>query len=543
MPSLSGNLLNKKLAFFIVFLALVMLATSGMWGVIETSEARYAEIAREMYLSGDWMHPRLMNIYHYHKPPVTYWLTAVAYWTFGINVFAVRFFLTIAFCIQVFLVFRIAHQLFGNEQAAYYAAVVYATLPIVLISVRGLTTDAYLMTFVLLTVHWWMRFLETHRGGYLWGMAVAAGLGFLTKGPVALVLPLFAMIGLRKYCPKPRIGAMRIFFAVLIFLTVSFSWFAVLTLEDPAFADYFFFRHVLDRVAHAEVFARAEPWYYYLPLLPVVYLPWITTVAGRVWKEDCENKQRPLVKSILIWWFFGPLALFSLFTSKLVLYILPLSIGFSLIAGYAIHLRGTITLKWVVAGLIFVVYAGLLLIPFLPGDYNYSPGMLVIPLLGLVITVGTLFFSPGKELLISLWSLLFASALMVYSALFFKLNSIQVNSTAAIATFIQKNGLRERDILICNEILPSLAFELNRDIIAVDAGTGPLKRETRFEQNDRWRDFLIKATDGPGNMKLRAALSTKAVVIAKKQLAPAISAVMKGQWQEKRFGKWIVYYN
>ena len=89
-----------------------MLVTANLWGVLETSEARYAEISREMQQSGDWMHPTLLGIHHYHKPPVTYWLTAASFSLFGVNDFAARFFLTIAFALQVYMIFLIAKSIF-----------------------------------------------------------------------------------------------------------------------------------------------------------------------------------------------------------------------------------------------------------------------------------------------------------------------------------------------------------------------------------------------------------------------------------------------
>ena len=57
----------------------------GSWGVTETSEARYAEISKEMLESGDFIHPTLMGIAHYHKPPLTYYITTVGYKIFGVS--------------------------------------------------------------------------------------------------------------------------------------------------------------------------------------------------------------------------------------------------------------------------------------------------------------------------------------------------------------------------------------------------------------------------------------------------------------------------
>ncbi|HEY4651774.1 MAG TPA: phospholipid carrier-dependent glycosyltransferase, partial [Pontibacter sp.] len=93
-----------------VVLAVMLLAllyNLGDWGVLETSEARYAEISREMLASGDWLHPRLLGILHYHKPPVTYMISSAGMAVFGINSFGVRFFLQISLLIQGVLVYRL----------------------------------------------------------------------------------------------------------------------------------------------------------------------------------------------------------------------------------------------------------------------------------------------------------------------------------------------------------------------------------------------------------------------------------------------------
>ena len=76
--------------------ALVLFFNLNSWSVTESSEARYAEISKEMLDTGDWIHPQLMGIYHYHKPPMTYWITAVSYKIFGVTPFAARFFLQLS---------------------------------------------------------------------------------------------------------------------------------------------------------------------------------------------------------------------------------------------------------------------------------------------------------------------------------------------------------------------------------------------------------------------------------------------------------------
>jgi 4-amino-4-deoxy-L-arabinose transferase len=103
--------------------------------------------------------------------------------------------------------------------------------------------------------------------------------------------------------------------------------------------------------------------------------------------------------------------------------------------------------------------------------------------------------------------------------------------------------LKDRNVLVINELLPSLAFELDKEVISVYAGNRSLKRETQFQADDRWKSFLLDATNTSGRMKLRPALGEPVVLVARKQLPDSITGLMRGHWREKKFGKWIVYYN
>src|SRR5690554_5858207 len=82
----------------------------GSWGVTESSEARYAEIPREMIETGNWTLPQYLQILHFDKPLMTYWITAIGIKIFGPTPFAIRFFLQIAFLIQIYLVYRISKE-------------------------------------------------------------------------------------------------------------------------------------------------------------------------------------------------------------------------------------------------------------------------------------------------------------------------------------------------------------------------------------------------------------------------------------------------
>ena len=150
--------MKNKLYILLVGIFILLILYLGNWGLTESSEARYAEIAREMVISGDYITPTLLGIKHLHKPPVTYYITALGYKIFGINEFGARFFMQLCLVFQLFLVFKITLFLYKNEKIAFAASLIYFSFPITVISVRTLTTDAYLTTFILASIFFWLKY-------------------------------------------------------------------------------------------------------------------------------------------------------------------------------------------------------------------------------------------------------------------------------------------------------------------------------------------------------------------------------------------------
>ena len=122
-PNFRQQLLSgpRCLALLLCLYCLLSLYGLGSWGLIETSEARYAEMGREMYLSGDVLHPTILGVRHYHKPPLTYAITAFAYQLFGVSTWSARIFLQIGLWLQLLLVYRIGRLLLPERRTALCA--------------------------------------------------------------------------------------------------------------------------------------------------------------------------------------------------------------------------------------------------------------------------------------------------------------------------------------------------------------------------------------------------------------------------------------
>ena len=265
---------HKEIVSLLFIAALILLSTVGTFGVIESSDARYAEIAREMFSSGDWLHPNLLDIHHYHKPPITYQITALGYELFGVNPFGARFFLQIAILIQMLLVYLLTLEFNHNKKVGLWAAGIYFSFPLVLIASRNLTTDAFLATFTLLSLYAWVRYRKSGQFLWLYVFTLALGLGFLTKGPVVFLAPvIFALLYNRMEKTKQAWSIHHIV-AWLLFIAIAASWFIYLAIDNPAFWDYFIERQTVDRFSH-NVFNRSEPFWYFIVLTPVLGMPWL----------------------------------------------------------------------------------------------------------------------------------------------------------------------------------------------------------------------------------------------------------------------------
>ncbi|ARS36222.1 glycosyltransferase family 39 protein [Pontibacter actiniarum] len=541
----SEHLRGGRLLYgLLLVLFLLLLYNLGGWGVIETSEARYAEISREMWQSGQLLHPRLLGIQHFHKPPVTYQVSALGMELFGPNAFGARFFLQVSLVLQVWLVYLIGKLLFRDGRQALLAAVVYLTIPAVLLSARNLTTDSFLTTFELAAIWAWLRYKADAKAGWLYLFYFLLALAFLTKGPVGLIFPALVAIGLAGgfTTAKKRSPAWHHVPAILLFLVIGGSWYAYLMLQDPQFVDYFLFKHTVQRYANPETFGRSKPWWFYLVLAPALSLPWsaILVVYFKKLKELPAQFKR-----LFILWILVPLVFFSFSGSKLILYILPLFAGQALLTAWLLRALSAEALRKVTRG--SLVYFGVLavaflLAPLLPVGIDLPLWALVFPVL-MLVGLFIVWRRPLPQLQALLaGALLFTLLLLPYSTHLMGHNPQLTNGSRPIANVIRQHNLAQRPILVYNKLLPSLAFELNRSIVSLEDGSSDLDREVQFERDERWREDFLRLEDPADAARLRQLLQQQPVLVVKNTLPKERQWLLQHFSQHVKVGKWTVFY-
>ncbi|MBX2958163.1 MAG: phospholipid carrier-dependent glycosyltransferase [Cyclobacteriaceae bacterium] len=545
-----NQLLSKPryaLILILFFLFTISLINLGSWGVIETSEARYAEISREMVDAADWMHPTLLGIKHYHKPPVTYWITAIGYKIFGVNAFGARFFLIVSYLLQILLVYFIARKILASDTDGLVAAVIYSSLPIVLTSARGLTTDSYLNTFILTSLASWIQWKSSGRIFWLYLIAGCLGLGSLTKGPVVLIVPVLVMLGVKPFVSVNRISfTAHYILAVLVFLAIGLSWFVALVLEDKNFIDYFLFRHTIERYAAAGVFKRSEPWWYYFAYAPLLAFPWILVLFFKVRNANNHTSFR-VIRQILIFWVGIPLVFFSISSSKLVLYVLPLYAGVALVCTY--WLRMLSQKQVIVFERIWLGYTGLMAVGLAVFFFGYKEIELPlwvrsIPFLFLLLMI---VLRQRKSISLRMkplvYGMLLTAFLMFVSSSVFRYNELKVNTTQPIAEWIERNGMSERQIMVYNRLLPSLSFHLQKQIVSLQDGNHNLNREIQFESDSTWRDNLFELNNEEDKARLLSILQEPAVLVVKGKFKPSAEWLEDYFSKRQKLGEWSIFYN
>lgn len=552
---------NNQLLYGLLIVTLIaLLFNLNSWGVLEASEARYAEISREMFRSGDLLHPTLLNIYHYHKPPVTFWLTGLSFQLFGVNAFSVRFFLQLSLVAQGGLVYLISQRLFVTSETlperlqtrSLLAAIIYLSFPLSLAGARNLTTDSFLTTFVLLVIYCMTAYYCQRQTWGIYGSALFIGLGFLTKGPAIFVVPFFfwgyLMLARRV---DYRVPVKHLAIALLLCLSLGLSWYVVVAQQFSGLGDYFIGRQVVARVADDQAFDRAKPNWYYPLILVTTTLPWGALWIIGLFRQDYKLFKVVDVRQLSLYWLGLPFIIFALSSSKLMMYLLPMYPGIALISACMLSDFVPKDLRRL-SQIFFYFYSGLGVLMLF--------GPLVARLMGIAIEISfPMILSAAFILVMPIWAyqkfqlsrlrlgmmvLSSVLAISLYSGYFLGANEMLVGGTRPIARFIQAQGLQDQPVMVYGKLLPSLAFNLDRDIITIsdEAEARGVKRETEFQIDDRWRQYWIYP-DQPDSMRYWERLvASPSVLVMRGSLPERRSQLLQRYSQIQTIGPWTVFY-
>jgi 4-amino-4-deoxy-L-arabinose transferase-like glycosyltransferase len=361
------------LSFFTFFLGL------GRQAITDSDEGYYAEASREMVESGDWLTPRFNYDNRFEKPPLYYWLTAATYFVTGTDEGAARFWSAMSGVGLVLLAWSIAG---GSARAkvAWLAGAIVATSFGCFSMARWALPDLPLTFFITLGIWAAVRASDANEGtaasrlGWWAVGGLSAGLGFLTKGPVALAVPAVVLLPLWvKARRSVRLDPRGIALAALLFTVIGVPWYVLMWREHGTdYLEGFFLGDNVKRFATPR-FNDARPIWYYLAVLLGGMLPWsiyLSTFACG-WILDRVRHPARLTDSHwrLLIWAGMPLLFYTASIGKQPRYILPVLIPIAILLAQALANRieaagggrrepglsgatwGTAALQLIVAGL------------------------------------------------------------------------------------------------------------------------------------------------------------------------------------------------
>jgi len=545
------NKIDRYYIFFILFVFALLIFGLGSYGLAETSEARYAEISREMFLSGDYLNPELLGIFHFHKPPITYYITTVGYRIFGINEFGARFFLQVAVIIQLFLVYGLANLLYKNKKVAFLSGLIYFSMPIVLISSRNLTTDAYLTTFILAAIYCWQYYVSHKRIIMLYSFYLLVGLALLTKGPVALLF-IITYIVIEKIIFKRglKMGVHHVM-GILLCLIVGASWYVLVMMENPKLWDYFIQKQLVSRI-NADSFNRAKPVWYYGLLLTGLIFPWWISIIPRFRSKIRAIKKLGEPSLLLLYSSLVVFVLFSVFTTKLILYILPMFWMPAVFIAAQIPQVSWMTRKYI--SLLYVTLISLLCLTVI-GIWIFKLPIIASTNYASLIALGILIFSlisfsvidNHKNYKPALMAAIFGAGLLLLSSVVLSDNSALINSTRDMVNFVNHISKdKNKTIVVDDYLLTSIPFYTGAQLITLKDDRNTTQRETQFENDEKWKQGLWDFNDCTTISKMDS-ISRKhgnfLILSEKEALQKDLSFLSSRYNSQKEYAKWRLYYN
>lgn len=358
---------RPTLILLVLLLSTVWFGTLNVRALIRPDEGRYAEIPREMTVTGDWLTPRLNGIKYFEKPPLQYWATAMAYRVFGEHPWTARLWPALTGLLCLLLVFFAGRELFGGT-AAFYAALILAGSPGFIMVSQMNTLDMGLTLFMTATLLFFLLALRDggkRRSPWMLAAWAGAALAVLSKGLIGIVLPcgvLAAYVLLQR--DWRLLSRLRWGWGAVIFLAIAAPWFVGVERANPGFAEFFFIHEHFARFA-SEGHRRAGAWWYFFPVLAFGMLPWLPSlpralIAG--WHATAApDGWRP--RRFLALWAVLIFAFFSLSGSKLQSYILPILPALALLLAHTLSTAPAKTLLWNASGLAAAAAAVLLYAP------------------------------------------------------------------------------------------------------------------------------------------------------------------------------------
>lgn len=321
------------------------------WGLgsvdlLDPDEGMYGAIAREMVEKGDWITPHFNGVRYLEKPPLYFWLAAIATALFGPSEWAVRLWSALPTLGTAILCWQIGRLLYGRR-AGLSSAIIFVTSIGVFRYARVAATDSLLVFSLTLSLYGFVRaLLDTARmvkhpwvGPLLFYLGLV--LGVLSKGLVGLFLPLL-IAGLYLWLSGERVTPreMHLKWGMLFFLVLTVPWHVLVAWKSPGFFEFYIIDNQFLRFLSHRAFIEDDvpvTTVAFVGLIFIWFFPWSLFLPA-TWRQGFPNPRlvttaQERLRMLVGLWVTTVIGFFSLSSSKLEHYMLPALPPLSLMVG------------------------------------------------------------------------------------------------------------------------------------------------------------------------------------------------------------------
>ncbi|MTV37902.1 glycosyltransferase family 39 protein [Duganella radicis] len=341
--------------------AVVWLYALGIRTLVPPDEGRYAEMAREMWATGDWITTRLNGIKYFEKPPLQTWMNALSFGLFGYGEWQARLWTGLCGLGGVIFTGYAASRVFG-ARAGFYAALALGSSLFWVASGQINSLDMSLsgmMTIALCAMLIAQRDGATPAEQRNWMLLCWAGmaLAVLAKGLIGLVLPgavltLYSLLS-RDFAIWTRLHLGK---GLLLFFAIATPWFVLVGLKNPEQPHFFFIHEHWERF-FLKTHHREGPWYYFLLMLLPGLMPWLGVAPQALFNGVRRAPGVFQPKLMLVIWAVFITFFFSYSSSKLPGYILPVFPAMAMLSATYLEHASRLN-RMLAAGLLLLVGVG-----------------------------------------------------------------------------------------------------------------------------------------------------------------------------------------
>lgn len=513
----------------------------GYRDLIEPDEGRYAEIAREMLNSGNWITPRLNGIKYFEKPPLQYWGSAISMALLGETNAAARVWCSGLGFIGALWVGFVGNRLYGRS-AGYFAFLFLISTVLYVGMGHANSLDMGVSALLIiavgaLTLAQSERHLpKQERNWMLLAWAALAG-ATLSKGLIGLVLPGGALV---LYTLWQRDWALwrhlHLGKGLLLYLLIAAPWFVAVSYANPEFPHFFFIHEHFERFT-SDVHGRTKSNWYFFAVFAIGAIPWLfSSLNGLIkppfsWRAEAgkfEASRLLWVYAIFVFFFF------SISHSKLPGYILPMFPALAVLVGENMSKRK----HFIADGIVAIVLAAAILIFLIwktggiaQPDKLATPLVLFRPwIIATAVLIGAagisaLLLKHQKNLAISIFALCALLGLQMVSWGYQSISELRSSRVMAeaIQSYINQSGKNNVEIYDVNRYDQSLPYYLGRTINLVG-----FRGELDFGINQEPKKWLNEADFLP-------------VWLNSEQAISVLTQETYNQWQQQQIPMHTIY--